>query len=394
MVLVGAIGVATSAAITAFWGEGAPGANPRWPRGADFLGFWAGGLMLDEGRADELYDLRAFRARQQQVFSRHRGHRPLYPPPLYQLCEPFAAIPFPTAVAIHLLLMPVLMLLGALALARGSPLREEDATTAGLLVAVGPIGFLGVLTGQFAGMWLLVFGLGILLVARGRPGAGGIVLGLLCAKPTMGLALAVWLVATGQWRSLLGFVGGGALLVTGSVAVGGLTPWLGWLEMMTGGAVSGGNYWDVPERDLTMRSLVGWRFRKTPQAGTVSLVAMVLAWLMAADAARVAWRTPKDSPARTLAVFAVLSACLFALPHYLGYDSGLHVPAGLASYAWLRSGHARRPRLGGALLVAAFLAPALSPLSKLIAFGLGALIVLCWIAWMVDEVRRARATGS
>lgn len=386
---LGAIGLATTACVTAFGGEGAPGVNPRWPRGADFLGFWAGGLMLDEGRADELYDVTRFRARQQQVFSRHRGHRPLYPPPLYQLCEPFAAVPFPTAVAIHLLWMPILMLLGMVALARGSPLPERERTLAAALLAVGPIAYLGVLTGQFAGMWLLLFGAGVLLMARDRPGLGGLVLGLLCAKPTLGMALAIWLVATRQWRCLLGFIGGGALLVTGSVAIGGVEPWMGWLEMMTGGTLSGGNYWDVPERDLTMRSLIGWRFRRTPQAGAISMVAIGLAWLLAADVARCTWRTPPGSEARHLGVFATLSACLFALPHLLGYDSGFHVPAGLASAAWLLAGRAHRPRVGACLVVAAFIAPSLSPVSKLITFDLGALIVLCWIAWMADEVRRA-----
>lgn len=387
--VIGVIGLITTALVTAFVGEGAPGANPKYPRGADFLGFWAGGLMLDEGRADELYDVRAFRNRQQEVFSGHRGHRPLYPPPLYQLCAPFAGIPFPTAVAIHLLLMPLLLLLGATALARGSPLPAGDRRLAALLIAAGPIGYLGVLTGQFAGLWLLVFGAGILLMSRDRPGLGGLALGLLCAKPTLGMALAIWLVATRQWRSLLGFVAGGALLVAGSVAIGGIEPWTGWLEMMTGGSLSGGNYWDVPERDLTMRSLIGWRLRRTPSAGAVSTVAISLAWLLAADAAWCTWRSPSGSEARRLGVFATLSACLFALPHLLGYDSGLHVPAALASVAWVSGGHARRPRLGAGLLGAAFVAPTLSPVSKMITFGLGALIVLCWIAWMVDEVRSA-----
>jgi hypothetical protein len=389
LLALGAVGLTVSALATALGGEGAPGVNPRYPRGADFLGFWAGGLMLDEGRADQLYDVARFRRRQQQVFSGHRGHRPLYPPPLYQLCAPLAGVPFPTAVAVHLLWMPWLVLLAAWALARGSPLPVADRRLATVALAVGPIGYLGVLTGQFAGLWLLLFGLGVLLLSRDRPVAGGLVLGLLCAKPTLGLALVAWLVATRQWRTLGGFVTGGALLLAVSLAAGGATAWLGWLELMTGGSLSGGQYWDVPERDLTMRSLVGWRFRKTPAAGAVSIVTMAAAWVLVAELAWTTWRAPAGSTARGLGTFATLSACLFALPHLLGYDSGLHAPAFLASVARVRSGEARLPRLGTGLLVAAFIAPALSPLSKQITFGLGALIVLLWILWMRNEVRGA-----
>ena len=153
----------------------------------------------------------------------------------------------------------------------------------------------------------------------------------------------------------------------------------------------------VPARQFTARNFFGYPFRRTSLEDAATLIAVAAAVGLIAWFAARAWRTKPDDPSAPLRLGALTSACLFASPHLIEYDLGMHAVGFLAGCAHLLSGRALHRRIGAVTTVAFFLSPFLHPLSKELHFGLGAAVLLAWLLWLGAEVRGlggAQAAGS
>ena len=242
-------------------------------RDGDFVHLWVGGRALIEGGAAGLYDpalharlldealpgglteaLWAPRNAQLGAF--------FYPPPAGLLYAPLGALPLRTAAAVHGGLVIGAAALAAWGLARLG--RREGGlglVGAGALIGAMPSFFFSFVLGQNGVFTLLVILAGLGLLLRGRPGLGGLVWGLLVAKPSWALALAplpLFLfdrrAAGWAWG---GMALGGGLGVAASLVLGvgpwlrfvGLAPQLAALDRLPGYPLDlQFNLWSLPRR--------------------------------------------------------------------------------------------------------------------------------------------------
>jgi hypothetical protein len=153
---------------------------------------------------------------------------PLYPPINAFLNAPLALLPARTAYRIQQVnnvLLAFLAGLGVSVLSR----RGIWWPVASLVIILFP-GFMGSLNlGQNATLTLTVLVWGWALIARGRPGWGGVVWGLLAFKPVWALVFFLVLVLSRRWRTCLAMLATGAALVLVTLPFVGVHSWLDWL---------------------------------------------------------------------------------------------------------------------------------------------------------------------
>ena len=360
--------------VSAFGGVGTASVRPGVPKGADFLAFYTGAAVLEAGHGDRLYDRAMYRTTQDSIAPARVKYYAVYPPPLYQTTRALLPLGYERAVQLFLIGQWLLIGLGAYLIATAVPELGPWRWAATGLLAASPFAFMNTLTGQGAGFWFALLGGGVLLLRRRRPLAAGIVLGLLCAKPSLALAVAGCLTLTGQWRALAGFALGGAALLGGSMALGGVEPWIAWVEWMRGPVP--GSFWPIPERQMTWRTLLGWPLRSHGLRASIGPSAAGLALLAGVLLAR---RRPAVTDARwPLRTGLVLSVLLLGLPHMIEYDLGMHAVLSLGIAAAVRTAPSRT---GIAVLVLLWIAPALFPISTLLHVALGPLILTAAVLW-------------
>jgi hypothetical protein len=314
----------------------------------------------------------------------------VYPPPLYNLMEWIQPLGFLAAARLWILSIPATVLLACAFLTRALPELGDSRRVALWLGALAPFSFMAVLTGQPGGLWLLPLTGGILLLRSGRPLLAGMVLGWLSAKPSLGATAAAWLLLTRQWRAFGGFVLGGASMVGASIAVGGVEPWLAWIEWLRGGELA--TFRPAKSRQLTLRSLFTRPFLRTRLDAPLGYFAMAMGLATAAYLGRAASRLRNRDSGWVLAAGGSLSATMLALPYIIEYDAGFHL-LGLAGAA-IHLPRAKRPRLGAILIAGAWLAPFMHPLTRPTKFSWGSLCMALWLLWLVLEVRARYRTSQ
>ncbi len=373
------------------WG----GADPEGPRagiqrGGDFLSWWAGSVVMEQQGPEHLYDKPAYEAAQDAVVPHRHPYQRAYPPPIFQVLAPLVPLGYSDAARVFILTAPLLWGLG-IALILASLGITADPRRAPMWIALGsPTLYMISATGQ-PGFWVLLLGVGLRLWTSERPWAAGFVWGLICAKPPLAAPLALALLLSRQGRSFGGFVLGGGSLVLVSAAFVGVAPWLDWAELVASGGL--GKLDAVPHRHLVGRHLLAYPARGTTLEPILGAAGVGLSLLLAAWAMRRSGAAPSPvddgGPAKLV---CLISACLFATPHLIEYDAGLHAGA-FAVSAVAIAGRARPAAM--ALLVAAWFAPILWPLSRAVRFDLGALVVGLWVVWMfVDRPWAASPGGS
>ncbi len=369
--------------VSMFGGPGSQSVRKGVPKAADFLAFYTGGTILTQGNGERLYDRGFYRLTQDGIAESNVKYYAVYPPPLYVAMATVQRLSYQRAAQLHLISQTLLVALAAWLLVSAVPELGADRWSAFGLLAASPFAVMNTLTGQGAGFWLCLLAGGVLLIRKGRPLLGGLVLGLLCAKPSLGLAVVGFLLFTGQWRAFLGFGFGGAALLAGSLLLYGPAPWIAWIEWMRG--PTPGGFWPMPERQVTWRALVGWPLRATELRHFI-MPSVLLAGLLASVAlARRAWRMPATDPRWPLHAGLVLSVMLLCLPHMMEYDVGMHSLAMLGMLLLLQESPSRTEI---ALLALAWLAPVLFPLSTMLGVALGPLaltVALGWAAWRWDQ---------
>lgn len=375
--------------ISAFGGPGPQSVREGVPKAADYLAFYAGGTILSEGEGGRLYEPRLYRETLERHADSDVKYFAVYPPPLYQAMTAVQPLGYQRAAQLHLAVQALLMALGAWLLVTALPELGTWGRPAFWLLAASPFAIMNILTGQGAGFWLTIVGAGLLLVRRGRPLLGGIVLGLLCAKPSLALAVAGFLLLSGQLRSFVGFGLGGALLVALSLPLHGVAPWLAWVDWLRSPAATG--FWPMPERQMTWRTLAGWPLRGTRSHDLVLPAVALIGLPLAAALGRRVWRLPPADPRWPLRAGLVLSVLLLCLPHMIEYDYGMH---GLALLGVALAVRERPTRAGIAMLVLAWIAPLLHPVSLALHVALGPLILTAALSWAVLQSRASSAPNS
>jgi len=290
----------------ALWAAGAFGPE-RPPIVSDFVSFYAAGSLALSGAPALAYDQAALAAAEHAIAG---PDRPLnyffYPPTFLLLCAALARLPYLFAYAVFQTAGAALWL-GVL---RGV---LNDARLGWWLPFLAfPSLWWSATLGQNAALTAALFGAGTLLIDR-RPLAAGMLLGLLCIKPHLGLLVPVALVAGGHWRAVAGAaMAVGAVALASALAFG----WEAWRSYLDAFVASDSIYatgriafagFVTPFGAARLLGL------PTGAAGAVQAAATVTA----ATFTGAVWRRGTALPIRAATLIA---ATLIAVPVLLMYD--------------------------------------------------------------------------
>jgi hypothetical protein len=285
------------------------------PTSRDFVSFWAAAKVTLAGTPALAYDNAALHAVQIKVAAFDGGEMPFpYAPAFLLLVLPFAAFPFPLAMALWSIV--TLGLYAAVA-------RRFAPQSGWLAVAFPPV-FAIAAIGQNGFITAALFLGGLTLLFRDRKFAAGLVLGCLVLKPQLALMLPVAMLAGGQWRVIAGaMLSSTAVLLLGLIVFGSAASFA-WLHQMP------------LYMRIGMDGLVGWHklvsvYAAGRRAGLSEHIAVILHCTVALGAAFfVAWIWRSD--ASPMAKAGVLGAAtMLASPYVYVYDALVLIPA----FVWL-----------------------------------------------------------
>jgi hypothetical protein len=155
---------------------------------------------------------------------------PLYPPVNAFFDAPLALLPARTAYHVQQVINVLLAFLAGLGIVVLSRWRVWWPI-ASLVILLFP-GFMGSINlGQNATLTLTILVWGWVLIARARPGWGGLVWGLLAFKPVWAMVFFLVLVLTRRWRDCLAMLAAGAVLGLLTLPFVGFHSWLDWLQV-------------------------------------------------------------------------------------------------------------------------------------------------------------------
>jgi arabinofuranan 3-O-arabinosyltransferase len=285
---------------------------------------------------------------------------PLYPPVHAFLYYPLALLPPQPAYRTQQLAAVALTLLAGLAvrqLSRGRIWWPVAVT--GIVLFPGYLGSL--ILAQNALLTLTILLWGWVLIARGRPGWGGVVWGLLVFKPVWALAFFLVPLLTRRWRTCLAMLATALALALATVP---LVGWQGWLDWLAVGGQGARRYNIDPFWIVLSRDLLGlprrWLADPRSQGGLLAGfgLASAVGWgslgLVVVLTARLAVQRREQARAVTgpAAGFLLLGAWLSCF-HFMHYDVLL---AALPVFALLAEPRPYRQRQR--LVVVVFLASA------------------------------------
>jgi len=183
----------------------------------DFGVYWQAGHMILSGQ--NVYDSTQWEAvRQVEGIVDYPAHLFPYPLPLAMLFSLPALLPVQNAYALWMFLAQVAVLLSIIILLSFYPARSGYLE----LLAIAGIFFFRpmfsiVNSGQILGFLLLPLALSIRLFQEDKWFAGGLILSILCLKPSIGFPLliltSIWLIFSKQWKGIWGMICGGLILV-------------------------------------------------------------------------------------------------------------------------------------------------------------------------------------
>jgi hypothetical protein len=285
--------------------------------GRDFVNYWAGARAAAGGHAAMAYRPQAFDAFQKALTGPDAQPKLYsYPPPAMLLALPLAAAPYLPAFLLWTVAGAVVAasLLAsrfgwgwALVAAMAAPAFQFDA-------AVGQNGAFS--AGLLAG--------GVLLLPK-RPILAGVLFGLLCYKPQLGLMIPVALLAGRCWRALFAAAATVLIAVAASTALFGVDAWLGFLHGLP-------LHRALLEQDRLMWRYVPTVFVAVRWLGGASGLAYAVQALSALAAAAVVFAVWRGEAAMRLKGVTLLVAVFLATPYAWGYDLVMLTPA--ACWYW------------------------------------------------------------
>ncbi|MBK9082231.1 MAG: DUF2029 domain-containing protein [Rhizobiales bacterium] len=284
------------------------------PIGTDFSEIWVAGKFVLDGQPEKPFDNAAHAAAQREAFTPTSGFFAWgYPPMLLAVAAVFALFPYWLAL---LLWQGTTLPLYLAAVRAVLPGREA------LLAALAfPAVFVNIGHGHNGFLTAGLFGLGLVLLARGRPWIAGLCFGLLAYKPQFGLLLPLALLMGGQWRAIASATATVLVTAGATVAAWGLAPWRGFLDSLTFSRVElleqGSTGFHKIQSAFAAARLNGGSVEAAYVAqglvAALCVIGVALVWRSAAD-----WR---------LKGAQLLTASLLMTPYCMDYDMMLLGPA-------------------------------------------------------------------
>lgn len=280
--------------------------------GGDFVVYWSAARLAEQGRPEDVYDVRELWAEEKRLVPNSEAFPWHYPPQFLLVLRPFAALPYWAALATWTILG-----LGALGMAVYATGARGWATPAVSLLAVGvnvAFGQNGMFTGAILG--------GGLALLDSRPGVAGALLGLLTYKPHFAPIIFILLLATRRWAALSGAVLSAVCLAGLSLAIFGLDTWHAYIDDLRVAAdvlYEPGAWEKMPSLTATLMLL------DVPRPATQ--VAQVIWSLVVVAVVAQVWRSETATPVRNAAALAGVFA---ASPYVFVYDLVALAPA----YGW------------------------------------------------------------
>ena len=300
------------------------------------------------------------------------------------LCLPLGVLPYLGAVACWMIGGCLVFLLTVLcAWPRKAP-RVFDVVLYSLAI---PAVIMNVKFGQ-TGTWVAaVLGFGLMTLER-RPVVSGILLGLMVAKPQLGLLIPIALIAGRRWTALVSAAATAATLIAATVAWFGMAPWWAFVERMP----------VLQQRILEDGSGVWQLFtsvfvavRHLPASVTAAYAAQAAAAVVAAVLVGWCWSREVPQSAKNA---ALMMGLFFATPYAHVYD--LVATALVPLWLW-QAMPSKGPRRGVGLLAftVLILAPSLMTLA-VVGFGvsIGFLLLLPAFVYAVYICLRSKRHGD
>ena len=312
--------------------------------GRDFVVFWSASVLALDGQISQIFDFAAFHAAQERLIG---GEVPLYPwlyPPhaLFTIL-PLGLLPF--------LWSYLLWSVATLALYLWAAVGRSWRTLRGLVLVLAPASFVNAVMGQngFLSAALLVGGLRLL---DSRPILAGVLLGLLCFKPQLGLLIPVALVAARLWRPFLSASATVVAVLALSLAAFDPESWSSFFEMSTvyqARTLSDDRGW--------LLNIVTSPFMSMGLLGFGATARGVIQAFFTLTAMLAVYVTFRKAGGRNLQIAVLLAAVLLASPYGYNYDLTLVSVAVLLAFEHAtRTGFLPGERL---LLAVAWLLPLL-----------------------------------
>ncbi|MBE0609202.1 MAG: DUF2029 domain-containing protein [Dehalococcoidia bacterium] len=342
--------------------------------GGDFVVYWSAARLAEQGRPEDVYDVRELWAEEKLLVPNSEAFPWHYPPQFLLLLRPFAWLPYWAALATWTVLG-----LGALGVAVYATGARGWATPAVSLLAVGvnvAFGQNGMFTGAILG--------GGLALLDSRPGFAGAILGLLTYKPHFAPLIFILLLATRRWTALSGAVLSTACLAGLSLGVFGLDTWHAYINDLRVAAdvlYEPGAWEKMPSLTATLMLL------NVPRPATQ--IAQALWSLVVVAVVVQVWRSGTTAPVRNA---AALAGTFAASPYVFVYDLVALAPA----YGWLVlvSSRGKLGTAGIALLAGCAVLPIAGwALAALTSIQLGPLLLALLMARIV-AARRAVDTDD
>jgi Glycosyltransferase family 87 len=354
--------------------------------GQDWMVFYTAAQSYFGGHLPVVFDGRTLTAALNRRFAGWLGltlnmHPWVYPPTFLLLFLPFGLLPPAASLAAFLLSGLVAAVAAAWRCVGRGPARAVMAFTLVLCPAVP----FNVMTGQnaFFTSALLVGGFGLL----GRfPGSAGVFFGILTFKPQLWLMVPVALLAARQWRALASTALTAGILALLSLLLFGPDIWHRWIDVMIG-ADPTYRAWVINGRLKGMSV-----FACASVLGASPLLANLLQALAAAVAAAVVYWSFRRPAAPMLQLSAMLGATMLAAPHASASDA---VMLGLAAGFYLVAPRREAPGWSTVVIAAAlWIAPLVNPPSVFWPGSITPVLILVFLAMLVDEVRQPGARGT
>ena len=193
--------------------------------GTDFISFWTSGRMLLAGA--NVYDTAAHVEAQREFYAMPGEYTAFfYPPNFLPFVWPLGLLPYFPALAAWLAVTGAAFLAAIRAWFRALGLKGPAL----VLIAAFPPVFVTLTHGQTSFLVAALLGGGLLLTGR-RPWLAGVLIGLATIKPQFGLLVPLALLASGQWRTIVG--AGAAALALAALAAAAFGPqvWADWLAI-------------------------------------------------------------------------------------------------------------------------------------------------------------------
>ncbi|MDR3509947.1 MAG: glycosyltransferase family 87 protein [Caulobacteraceae bacterium] len=339
--------------------------------GRDFVNYWSGARLALHGNAGLAYRINDFLAYERSLTAPNAEFKWYgYPPVAMVLAAPFGALPFIPAFALW-----TVTGWGVLA---GMLTRRLGAAFAVIAVLGAPAFMLNAMSGQNGAFSAALLAGGVLLLDR-RPLLSGVLFGLLCYKPHMGVLIPVALIAGGRWKATAAASAAVIGVVCASVLLVGWQPWVAFLhnapfhrQILEG---QPGIWFRMPSLYLAGR-LIG-----APSG--LAYAAQALSALGAAAVVIAIWR---GGASTTLKGAGLMVATFLATPYVWDYDMVVLLFA--AIWVWMEAEQGRWPPWEKSALAVVVAAPVILPIFSTFAhLQFGPLVLWCMLALIL---RRAR----